>query len=91
MLAGAGQMSGGSSRGDESHMVARLAADSITLDQPREYGRHGSDARARSRRFFRTAGLLSRPREADPGYGPPLGAPDQVENDYYRFLNHPRD
>lgn len=72
-------------------MVARLTADCVTLDQPRDYGRHGSHARASGRRFFRAAGLLSRAREADPGYGPLPGAPDLVENDYYRFLNQPRD
>ena len=70
-------------------MSARLAADCVTLDQPREYGPHGSHTRARGRRFFRTVGVFSRLR--DSGYGPLPGAPDQVENDYYRFLNQPRD
>jgi hypothetical protein len=72
-------------------MVARLAADSATFDQPRDYRRHGPLGRARGRRFFRPVSLLSRPREAGPGYGPPPATPDQVENDYYRFLNQPRD
>ncbi len=72
-------------------MVARLTANCVTLDQPRGHGRHGSRAGARARRFFRTVGVLNRAREADPGYAPLPGAPDQVENDYYRFLNQPRD
>jgi hypothetical protein len=72
-------------------MAAQLAADCAALDQRRDYGRHGSPARARGRRFFRTVGVIGRPGEADPMYGPLPGAPDQVENDYYRFLNQPRD
>jgi hypothetical protein len=72
-------------------MATRLAADSVTLDQPRQYRRRGSQVRLRGRRFFRTAGVLGRLRQADVGYGPLPGGPDQVENDYYRFLNQPRD
>jgi hypothetical protein len=72
-------------------MAAQLAADCAALDQRRNYGRHGAPARARGRRFFRTVGVIARPGEADPMYGPLPGAPEQVENDYYRFLNQPRD
>jgi hypothetical protein len=72
-------------------MVARLSADRVTHDQPRGHGWHGSQAGARGRRFFRTVGVLNRAREADPRYAPLPGAPEQVENDYYRFLNQPRD
>jgi hypothetical protein len=35
--------------------------------------------------------VLTRPRGADPGYGRLPGAPELTENDYYRFLNQPRD
>ena len=72
-------------------MVARLSADRVTHDQPRGHGRRGLQAGARGRRFFRTVSVLKRAREADPGYAPLPGAPEQVENDYYRFLNQPRD
>lgn len=72
-------------------MATRLAADCVTLDQPPQDRRRGSQARARGRRSFRTVGVLGRPRKADLGYRPLAGAPDQVENDYYRFLNQPRD
>jgi hypothetical protein len=70
-------------------MVSRLAADDPTLEQLREYRSHGSRARGRGRRFFRTIGALGRARDVDPEYRPLLGAPDQVENDYYRFRNQP--
>jgi hypothetical protein len=71
-------------------MVTRLDADRVALGQPREYVRKGSDARARGRRFFRRVGVLGRPRDVELRYGPLRGAPDEVENDYYRFLNQPR-
>jgi hypothetical protein len=34
---------------------------------------------------------LTRARAASAGYGPGSAAPEVIENDYYRFLNHPRD
>jgi hypothetical protein len=72
-------------------MVTRLAADCVTLDRPPQDRRRGSQARARGRRSFRTVGVFGRPQKTDLGYRPLAGAPDQVENDYYRFLNQPRD
>jgi len=71
-------------------MATRLVADWVTLDQPQRYPGRGSQAQSRGRRFFRTVGVLRRLWQADLGYGPRLGGLDQVENDYYRFLNQPR-
>ena len=72
-------------------MATGLAAECVTLDQPPQYRSRGSQARSRGPRSFRTVGVFDRLREAGLGYRPVPGGPDQVENDYYRFLNQPRD
>jgi hypothetical protein len=72
-------------------MATRLVADRVTLDQPQQYPGRGSQAQSRGRRFFGAVGVLGRARKADVRYGSLPGGPEQVENDYYRFLNQPRD
>ncbi len=77
-------------------MPARHAADGVRADGVRADGVRADGVRAeriqvRGRRLARAVAVLARPRGADPGYGLMPGAPEMVENDYYRFLNHPRD
>jgi hypothetical protein len=69
-------------------MLARLGADSLTIDQRRSSAWRGSVTR---RRLTGVMHVLTGPRGADPGFRPLPSALDLAENDYYRFLNHPRD
>ena len=42
-------------------------------------------------RLLHAFSIFIRPRRVDAIYGPASWEPDTVENDYYRFLNAPRD
>ena len=44
-----------------------------------------------SHRLLQAFSIFIRPRGVEAIYGPASWEPDRVENDYYRFLNAPRD
>jgi hypothetical protein len=74
-------------------MPGQLAASlgRAAPDAPGYCARLGQSRRDRGRRLSRVFRLFIRARRAArTGYDPLLASPDNVENDYYRFLKYPR-
>ncbi len=61
-----------------------MASSRLAPAHARASGRAGS-------RLARVLSVIARAQGTDPARYPWLGEPECVENDYYRFLNHPRD
>jgi hypothetical protein len=61
-----------------------MASSWLAAAQPRASSQAGS-------RLARVLSVIARVPEIDLARYPWPGQPDCVENDYYRFLNHPRD
>jgi hypothetical protein len=61
-----------------------MASSWLVAARPRASSRAGE-------RLERVLGAIARSPQADLARYPWPGRPECVENDYYRFLNHPRD
>lgn len=61
-----------------------MSSSRLTAAHPRVSSRAGS-------RLTRILSVIARASGDGPARRPWPGAPERVENDYYRFLHHPRD